>query len=71
MPWWVTAILATVTLYYFRSYNEIILFGLVMDIYYSHLSPDFHLLDYRFTLFSLILLISSFYIKKRLKYYNE
>ena len=70
-PWWVTTLFAVVILYYLRSFNEVILFGLMMDILYGNFSPGFHVMDYRFTLLFLILLLSSFFIKKRLKFYNK
>lgn len=70
-PWWFTGIFSIAILYYFKSFNEIILFGLVMDIIYGRLSETFHWYDYRFTVFFLILLLTSYYIKKRLKFYNK
>ena len=70
-PWWVTVLFALVILYYLKSFNEIVLFGLLMDIYYGRFSPSFHVTDYKFTLLFLILLVSSLFIKKRLKFYNK
>jgi hypothetical protein len=70
-PWWFTALFSIAILYYFKTFNEIILFGLVMDILYGRVSANFHFWDYRFTLFFLILLLISFVIKKRLKFYNR
>jgi len=70
-PWWVSVLLAIGILYYLISFNEIILFGLIMDIYYGKLSPEFHILNYTFTIVFLILLLSSIFIKKRLKFYNR
>ena len=70
-PWWGSVIFALFLLYYLKSFNEIILFGLVIDIYYSHFSLSFNIFDYRFTLIFLVLLLSSFFIKKRLKFYNR
>jgi hypothetical protein len=70
-PWWFTGIFSIVILYYFKNFNEIILFGLVMDILYGRLADTFHWYDYRFTLFFLILLLTSFFIKKRLKFYDR
>jgi hypothetical protein len=70
-PWWFTGIFSIAILYYFKNFNEIILFGLVMDILYGRLADTFHWYDYRFTLFFLILLLTSFFIKKRLKFYDK
>jgi hypothetical protein len=70
-PWWVSVFLATFLLYYLKSFNEIVLFGLIMDIYYGRFSSTFNLFDYRFFLVFLVLLLSSFYFKKRLKFYHR
>ncbi len=70
-PWWFTALFSIAILYYFKNFNELILFGLIMDILYGRLSANFHWWDYKFTVFFLILLISSIYIKKRLKFYSK
>lgn len=68
-PWWVTVIFALVILYYLKSFNEIVIFGLLMDIMYGNFSAHFSIWDFKFTLFFLILLLSSFFIKKRLRFY--
>lgn len=70
-PQWVTVIFAFVILYYFKSFNEIVLFGLILDIYYGGFHSTFHIMDYKFTLLFLILLFSSYFIKKRLKFYSR
>ena len=70
-PWWVSVVLGIFTLYYFKFFNEIILYGLLMDILYGKLSVVFSLWDYRFTLFFAVLLLSSFYLKKGLKFYSK
>jgi hypothetical protein len=63
-PWWVSALLAVFLLYYLCTFNEIVIFGLFMDILYGQG-------NYTFTIVFLVLLISSFYIKKRLKFYSK
>jgi len=74
-PWWVSTFFALFLLYYLRFFNEIILFGVVMDIFYGNFSPlltdGFHLFSYKFTIFFLILLLFSFFVKKRLKFYSQ
>jgi hypothetical protein len=70
-PWWFTGIFSIVILYYFKTFNEVILFGVIMDILYGGLSATFNWWDYKFTLFFLLLLITSYFIKKRLKFYNK
>lgn len=70
-PWWVSVAFGVVTLYYFKFFNEIILYGLLLDILYGRFSVHFSLWDYRFTLFFTVLLLSSFYLKKGLKFYSK
>jgi hypothetical protein len=70
-PWWVSVILALAILYYLKNFPEIVVHGLILDIYYGRLSPSFHIFDYRFTLLFLVLLLTSFFIKKRLKFYGR
>jgi len=70
-PWWFTGIFSIAILYYFKNFNEIILFGLIMDILYGRLSANFHWYDYRFTFLFIILLLTSYFIKKRLKFYDK
>jgi hypothetical protein len=70
-PWWLSVFLALVTLYYLNSFYEMILFGLLLDIFYSQFSFSFNPSDYKFTFLFLFLFLSSFYIKKRLKFYNK
>jgi hypothetical protein len=71
LPWWVSVFLALAVLYYLRSFNEIVVYGLVWDILYGKFSPTFQILDYRLTLLFLFFLLSSFFIKKRLKFYDR
>jgi len=68
-PWWVSVLFGIAVLYYFKTYYEVIIFGLLLDIYYGHFSTTFHLQDYRFTILFVVLWIFSHYIKKRLKFY--
>lgn len=68
-PWWISVLFALVILFYLKTFNEIILFGLIMDIYYGRLSPTFHVMDYKITIVFIIALLVSFFIKKRLKFY--
>lgn len=70
LPWWLSVPFALFILYYLKSFNEIILFGLIMDIFYGKVSPTFHILNYQFTLLFFVFLVSSFFIKVRLKFYS-
>lgn len=70
-PWWVTAIFAIAILYYLKSFNEIVVFGVMADILYGNFSTTLNIMDYKYTLCSLILLFTSFFIKKQLKFYNR
>ncbi len=71
LPIWVNLFFGLILLYYFRSFNEIVVFAFIMDIYYGQMSPSFNLFDYKFTILALIMLFISFYLKKFLKFYNK
>jgi len=71
LSWWMSIIIIIFFLYRFRSFNEVVIFGLIMDIFYGKSSASFNLWDYRFMIFCLIALLSSFYIKKYLKFTAE
>ncbi len=62
-PWWLTAVLAVAILFYLKSFKELVIFGLLLDIYYGF--------DYRFTIISVLVLLSSFYLKKRFKFFSR
>lgn len=68
LPYWLTVLLAIFLLFYFKNFNEIIIFGFIMDLYYSDFGIPFNIFDYKFTLLFFFLLILSFYFKKRLKF---
>ena len=68
-PWWVTVLFAIFVLFSLKSFHEIILLGLIMDIYFGSFSQPFRFWDYKFTLFFILLLLASFFIKKRLRLY--
>ncbi len=70
-PWWLSIILGVALLFYFKSYSEIVLFALIMDIYYAKLAPSFNIFDYKTTLFFIVLLIISHFVKKHLKFYSN
>ncbi len=63
-PLWLSFIFALFILYYLKSFNEIFLYGFMMDIVYANGS-------HRFTIFFVIMLLLSFFIKKRLKFYSK
>lgn len=58
-------------LYYFESFHEIIFIGLIIDILYG--SPLLSLggFAYTMTLVAVVLFVSSFFIKKKLKFYSN
>jgi len=70
-PWWVTVLATIFLLFYFRTFNEIIIFGFLMDMYYGNLHLVFKVYDYRFTIAAIIVLIFASLIKRRIKYYLD
>ena len=67
-PWWVSVLFGLFILYYLKSFFEFVLFGLLLDICYGTFSYPFNVLEYKFTLLFLVLLLSSFFIKKRIRF---
>lgn len=63
-PWWVSVLFGLFLLYYLNSFYELVIFGFIMDILYGQG-------NYHFTILFLVLLLSSFFIKTRLKFYSK
>lgn len=68
--WWLTWSLIIVFLFYFRSYYEIILWGVTYDALYGLKLNIFWNIQYVFTISSIILLLIAFYLRKRLIAYD-
>lgn len=69
--WWLTWCLAIVLLFYFPSYYEIILWGVIYDALYGIISPEFSNIKYIFTISSIILFAIAFLLRKKLIIYND
>jgi hypothetical protein len=67
VPWWIVLLLALASLFFFESYYEILVLGLICDVLYASSHTFFGL--YGFTLISGLLLILVGQIKKRLIMY--
>ncbi len=68
--WWITWIMAIIFLFFFRSYYEIILWGIMYDALYGLPLPMFYNTGHVFTIFSIIILLLVFYLRKRLIIYD-
>ena len=68
--WWLTWLLAIIFLFYFPSYYEIILWGIIYDSIYSLEIPMFYDFKYIFTVFSIVTFLLSHYVQKRLSIYD-
>lgn len=69
--WWLTLCLSILLLFYFKTYYEILLFGIIYDSIYGLSLPEFWNIRYIFTLTSVVLFIISLMIKKRLIIYES
>lgn len=69
LPWWVTAIIAVGFLYKFRAY-EIILWGVFADVLYSSSVISFYNIEFVFTIGAIVFFILSYFIKKKLMFYD-
>jgi hypothetical protein len=69
--WWLTWCLAIALLFYFPSYYEIILWGVIYDALYASALPEFWDIRYIFTISSIILFCISYVLKKKLIAYDH
>jgi hypothetical protein len=69
--WWMTWCLAIVLLFYFSSYYEIILWGIIYDALYGMALPEFWNIRYIFTISSIVLFIMAYFLRKKLIIYND
>ena len=70
-PWWLIWCCAIALLFYFKSYYEIILWGVIYDALYGITSIDMWYSRYTFTIFSIILFVIVFFLKKHLIIYDD
>lgn len=68
--WWLSWSLIIVLVFYFRSYYEIILWGVMYDALYGLKLNVFWNIQYIFTISSIIILLIAFYLRKRLIAYD-
>lgn len=69
--WWLILIAACIFLFVYRSYYEIILWGIIFDAVYA--APPEKLFDYRAhiaTLLAIALFFLTIFLKKRLAFYS-
>ena len=69
-PWYITVLLA-LTLVVVAPGYEIIIGGLVLDFVYGAVVPSFFTSPFSFTIFFTLIYIGSYFIKKRLVFYEE
>jgi hypothetical protein len=69
-PWWVAMIFALIAVFYFTSYYEIVVLGIIIDSLYNASVPHFLGFHYMLTLVSIIVLFISMYIRERLRFYK-
>jgi hypothetical protein len=69
LPWWVTAIIAVGFLFKFKAY-EVILWGVFADILYSSPAPSFYNIEFLFTIGAVVFFVLTYFIKKRLMFYD-
>lgn len=69
-PWWVTMLGAVVATFYFRSYYEIVVLGLIIDSLYNASVPRFYGIQYVLTFAAIFFVFISHIIKERLRFYR-
>lgn len=68
--WWLTWVLAIVSLFIFTSYYEIIILGIAYDALYGLPIPQFYNFPYIFTLSSIILFLFAQFLRGKLIAYT-
>lgn len=69
--WWLTWTLAIVFLFFFPSYYELILWGVMYDALYGLPISQFYNFRYIFTIVTLILFVTSLFLRKSLIAYED
>lgn len=69
--WWLTWSLAIIFLFIFPLYYEILFWGVMYDALYGLPLPQFYNLPYIFTISSIILFASAFFLRKILLAYED
>ncbi|MFC1720851.1 hypothetical protein ACFL0K_01210 [Patescibacteria group bacterium] len=67
MPWWLTVILAFVLVFYFKSYYEFIIAGVLTDALYGVPQDWLFDLTLMYTSFSIVIFIFIQWLKTRLR----
>lgn len=69
LPWWVIVILLSIALIIFKSYYEAVFIGLILDAVYGT-AVIYPAYPYIFTMFAVLILIFSRYLRERILVYN-
>ncbi|MEK9182113.1 MAG: hypothetical protein AAB781_00820 [Patescibacteria group bacterium] len=64
-------VIALFSLYYYESFYEIIFAGIIIDALYGRPIANLYDFSHLMAFISVILFISSIFIKKRLKFYSD
>ncbi|NQV88420.1 MAG: hypothetical protein HQ402_02615 [Parcubacteria group bacterium] len=70
-PGYIFVIVALALVFYFNSYYEILIAGFIIDSVYGVSLDMFFGLNFAFTLYSAIIFLTSLYLKKKLKFYQN
>jgi len=67
LPWWISLGLAAIFVFYFAWYYEILCAGFFIDSLYGSGIETFHGFVFVATLFGILLLLISLYVKSRIR----
>lgn len=71
MYWWITWPIIIISLFIFPKYFEMLAWGIIYDALYGIHLPAFFNIDYIFTIVSIVLLLLSLIIRRRLIIYES
>lgn len=69
-PWWISASLAVVFLFAFRSYYEVLAFGFIYDSLYATALPTFQFFSFPVSVISALAFLLVYMLRDRLVFYR-
>jgi hypothetical protein len=69
-PWWLTLLFATIALFFFNDFYEILFLGFALDSLYNTATPKYHSVEFVVTLIALCIFIVVHVIKGRVRMFG-
>ncbi len=69
-PWWIPMLAGLIAVFYFNSYYEIVVLGVIIDSLYNASVPRFYNIQFVLTLTSILVVFCVGALKERLRFYR-